>query len=226
MVTLVDDDVYEWASQFHWFVMISPGSSPYAARRKDGRTILLHRVIMNARRKRVDHRSGDTLDNRRSNLRFCTPVQNGRNCGPKRKWAKIHSLFRGVAWYRAKWTARLLGQVIGTFDDELMAAQAYDAAVVERYKGFAVPNFVNEEPNPRLFTRRGPALAPQKGQPRRRAGCGYKGVKKMKNRFQARIPVAGKLRYLGSYKTALEAAVTYDAEARKLHGERAILNFP
>lgn len=83
LVTVVDDDVYEWASQHKWCV----GGSvelPYAIRKiKRGEkwtTVKLHRLIMGEPSLMVDHIDGNTLDNRRSNLRTATPSQNKQNC--------------------------------------------------------------------------------------------------------------------------------------------------
>lgn len=55
---------------------------------------------------------------------------------------------------------------------------------------------------------------------------GYRGVRKNKNRFMARIGVEGKYLYLGTYDTAEEAARAYDVGAVKHHQEFAGLNFP
>ena len=84
-VALVDDDVYEWASQHKW----SPGGGsrgkPYVTRGVylpggKRRTVYLHREIMGAPPGiDVDHRNGDGLDNRRANLRLVSRAQNNQN---------------------------------------------------------------------------------------------------------------------------------------------------
>lgn len=55
---------------------------------------------------------------------------------------------------------------------------------------------------------------------------GYKGVnQKYWNRWQASISVKGKLKYLGLFKTAHQAALAYDLWAKDIYGEFALLNF-
>ena len=54
---------------------------------------------------------------------------------------------------------------------------------------------------------------------------GYRGVKKGKYSYHARIQVRGKFIHIGCFKTPEEAAMARDIEARKLHGEFAQLNF-
>ena len=57
---------------------------------------------------------------------------------------------------------------------------------------------------------------------------GYRGVfwEKDREKWTAKIAVNGSIqRRIGSFDTAEEAAVAYDAEAKKLHGEFARLNF-
>jgi hypothetical protein len=55
---------------------------------------------------------------------------------------------------------------------------------------------------------------------------GYKGVSARSdcNSFECRIKVNGKLLYLGSFKTALEAALAYDLAALSYFGEFALTN--
>lgn len=66
---------------------------------------------------------------------------------------------------------------------------------------------------------------------RHRENREYRGVYEQKVKrlsslpFYAAVRHNGKLRYLGSFKTAREAALAYDAAASKLHNRFATLNF-
>ncbi|GAB4240843.1 MAG: hypothetical protein Kow0032_28700 [Methyloligellaceae bacterium] len=65
----------------------------YAMRKASGRTVYLHRLIMNAEPgDMVDHVNGDPLDCRRSNLRIVTASQNAAN----RAHTRARSGFRNV----------------------------------------------------------------------------------------------------------------------------------
>ena len=56
----------------------------------------------------------------------------------------------------------------------------------------------------------------------------YKGVyqRKGSDKWYASIQARGKQAYLGEFDSAVEAALAYDAAARKLHGPFAAINFP
>ena len=56
----------------------------------------------------------------------------------------------------------------------------------------------------------------------------YRGVSRCKKdgRFQARIRVGSSVKYLGRFKTELEAAMCYDVAAVHYHGSKAVPNFP
>ena len=107
--------------------------------------VRLHRVIMKPPKRRVvDHRNGNGLDNRRANLRIVTKSQNAFN---NRKRTNTTSRFIGVyfrkcrglwaacIWYRKKrvW--------LGYFESEIEAARAYDRAALKYRKEFARLNF-------------------------------------------------------------------------------------
>ena len=57
---------------------------------------------------------------------------------------------------------------------------------------------------------------------------GLKGVRKVTNgsTFQASITVNRKRRFIGSFRSAIDAALAYDAAARNYFGEFAVCNFP
>lgn len=104
-VSLVDDDVYAWASLRPWHLGGGGKKGGRYARtyRQEGsgtrgRRIVseyLHRLILNPPAdKHVDHINGDRLDNRRENLRLVTPSENAQN----QTHANGRSGIRGVVW--------------------------------------------------------------------------------------------------------------------------------
>lgn len=95
-------------------------------------TFAMHRQILGLEAGdgcEVDHRNGDGLDNRRSNLRLVTRAQNKQNVSARGGYSK----HRGVTFdrRRQKWKAqvKLNGTThnVGRFDDELEAARAASA---------------------------------------------------------------------------------------------------
>lgn len=94
----------------------------------------------------VDHINGNTLDNRKSNLRTCTPSQNSRNRVSSKGSS---SKYLGVGWSKLhkKWRAKFMlndkEKHIGLYVNEEDAAKAYDKKVIEFYGEFANPNFKN-----------------------------------------------------------------------------------
>lgn len=148
-VAIVDDDVFEWASRFKWTVTRG-WNTHYAVRRKkypDGtkKSVRLHREITKARLgNRIDHINGDGLDNRRSNLRFATNQQNGRNA--RKQVRATSSRFKGVSFSRVatKWEAYIKVDYkkrhIGLYLTEEEAAAAYDDAARELFGEFAALN--------------------------------------------------------------------------------------
>jgi hypothetical protein len=97
---LVDDDVYEWASQLNWRPLGK--SDPYAVcDMSNGATVLLHRAVMGAPDGvLVDHINRTRLDCRRENLRIVTRSQNAQNTD--KPFRPSHSHIRGVSYDRTK----------------------------------------------------------------------------------------------------------------------------
>jgi hypothetical protein len=153
-VTLVDDADFDWLNQWHWRALggYTRGNKPYAARsvprqEQYGKqaNLNMHRLIMNAPDGLfVDHINGDTMDNRRENLRLATGQQNMRN---QRPHADSRSRFLGVTWHGKlrKWQVTIntgdRGLYLGVFADETTAALVYDTKARELFGEFANCNF-------------------------------------------------------------------------------------
>src|ERR1019366_9207564 len=131
-VALVDDEDYEWLSQWKW----QYGEHGPRAFRHDRSThntnLSMHRVIMNAPVGiELDHINRIGLDNRRSNLRLATRRQNSANQSKKKN--ATASKYKGVGLHQGKYwyaSVRISGKRIhlGHFPTELEAAHAYDDA--------------------------------------------------------------------------------------------------
>ena len=148
-VALVDDDDFEWLSQFKWYA-VKFGRTFYAVRqapRVNGkqRTIWMHREVLGLKPgdPRVDHRDGDGLNNQRMNLREATHRQNMMNS----RGRSGSSRFKGVDWDKRakKWRARISvngkKKHLGYFIDEEEAARAYDEKAKKIFGEFARVNF-------------------------------------------------------------------------------------
>jgi hypothetical protein len=140
---MVDPADYNWLMQFKWHASGKRGGILYAVNQKRQR---MHRLIINPpKEKLVDHINGNSLDNRRANLRLATYTQNN--------WNSRHGIglgtsrYKGVIWYKRnrKWEAVISvngkRKHIGYFIDEKDAARAYDKAAKEQRGEFAVLNF-------------------------------------------------------------------------------------
>lgn len=140
---LIDDEDFELVSSHTW--SFSRKTRYPRCRIKGGKTVYMHRLIMglkNGDKKCVDHINGNILDNRRSNLRFCTKQQNAFN---KRNKKLPKSGFRGVRKCSLqKWQAVLCKNgktiVLGSYVNIVDAAKAYDKAATCYFGEFACTN--------------------------------------------------------------------------------------
>jgi hypothetical protein len=149
---LVDDQDYEYLMQWKW--KASHNRNTFYANACTSRTypggrqyFSMHRLVAAQigfpLGDKVDHVNRNGLDNQRNNLRPATNVQNSGN-------QKIHrtntSGYRGVTWRKARgrWRAeiRIDGKLIelGSFNDPMEAAKAYNEAALKYFGEFAVLN--------------------------------------------------------------------------------------
>lgn len=142
---LVDRDDLSMLLKYSWSVTHWGYACSYVGGgNKNPKFTSMHRMIMNAKKgEEIDHINGNRLDNRRSNLRFCTRQQNRFN---EKLRSNKTSKFKGVYWQKdiKRWRARIQkdGEVnyLGTFLNELDAAKAYDKAAKKLFGNFAFIN--------------------------------------------------------------------------------------
>jgi len=102
-VALVDDEDYEYLSQFRWYANNIAGLS-YARRISKG-CAFMHRMIIEVPKGFVtDHIDGNGLNNQRKNLRIVTVRGNGQN-----RHQLKSSKYPGVSWHKKtkKWMASI-----------------------------------------------------------------------------------------------------------------------
>lgn len=147
MFAMVNWCDFERVARFKWYRR-RKGKRSYAQaniRLPDGRhsTICMHQVILErAWRQPVDHINLDGLDNRRANLRACTPGQNTANASRR---SNARQRFRGITKNKNFYEARSVegGRVVylGSFRTDVEAALAYDDHAARVFGRFARLNF-------------------------------------------------------------------------------------
>jgi len=130
--------------------------------------------------------------------------------------------YRGVYKNGKNFIARIKIKIqrhLGTFETPKEAAIVYDRAVLKANKSTTLLNFpdmvhnLDVEPKRKTY---------------KRSSSGYKGVRKKPNgRFSSRIGIApGRSATVGTFDTAIQAALAYDQAAIKKGYTQFRLNFP
>lgn len=144
IIDIADADL----AQLNWYAKTKKERSakPYiVTNAKNVSSALLHRVVLSRILNRnldpyelADHINGNSLDNRRCNLRLATTSQNNANRGKHRN---NRSGFKGVFRNGKKWRAVIStnGKAvhIGTFDTPEEAHEAYKIRAIQLFGEFA-----------------------------------------------------------------------------------------
>ena len=141
---LVDDEDFDRVNQFKWWAIKSPSNNWRAVRQKNRLNIYMHKFILGENSfKIIDHINGDSLDNRKSNLRYCSYSQNNMNSKIKSHNTTGHkgvSFVRRVNKYRVQIMCNKIRYNLGYFKDINDAAKAYNAKALELHGEFARVN--------------------------------------------------------------------------------------
>lgn len=140
-VALVDESDVGLVTPYSWRVHIC-GRLRYAKTTIAGKSVLMHRLLLGAPAGMpVDHKDGDGLNNRRTNIRLATWSGNAANC---RKVSRpTTSQYKGVYWHKAagKWATRIecrgTRTFLGLWESERAAAIAYNRTARRLFGEFA-----------------------------------------------------------------------------------------
>lgn len=151
-VAIVDDEDYDRANQYKWRARENKRTGVfYAIKHKTtvDSYIYMHRFILQvSNEEQVDHICGDTLDNRKSQLRICSNMENSRN-------QKIRndnsSGAKGVYWSKEKnkWRVQIrvngIKHHLGYFSDKALAIDVYNLSAIEYFGEYARINLRGED---------------------------------------------------------------------------------
>ncbi len=148
---IVDPDDFYWLIRHKWtasrvynkFYAVRSELCKTSGKRK---SLRMHREIAHTPEGlECDHINGNSLDNRKANLRSATRQQNCWNSRKRRP--KSLSKYKGVSRNKRgrPWKAQLIvdgkRMYFGCFNEEKQAAKVYDAAAKKYYGEFAALNF-------------------------------------------------------------------------------------
>jgi hypothetical protein len=228
---IVDDEDYPELSKYKWYL----DKDGYAVRTQRVKgsgnkmiNMFMHRQILKLEigdPRQVDHKFHNKLDNRKSEIRTCSVLENTRN---QTGHQNTTSVYKGVAYSvkTHKWDVRIQGEYQASFSDEILAAKYYDKLARNRHGEFAYLNF----PENTNYDDVNEYLKYQDNYTSK-----YYGVTRKKecNRWEASLSYKkdGKHRklYIGLFEKEIDAAKAYDDKLKEYQKYRTIkpkYNFP
>lgn len=142
--TVIDKEDYFKIKDYYWRVSFN-GKYVYTVIMKKGKSkhMLLHRLLTDFKYAIVDHKDGDRLNNRKTNLREATLLENRSN---SKKFRNNKSGYKGVSWSSRdnKWRGSLTYQGkqyhLGLSNDPEELSKKYNELEKELHGEFAYSN--------------------------------------------------------------------------------------
>lgn len=146
---LIDNSDLTFLSRWNWYLHKTKHTIYARGYLKNNRKtglVYMHRLIMGAiNNQEIDHINGDGLDNRHSNLRYCTRTQNNAN---RKQIQSKTSKFKGVHLDANRWRAEITYKNkryrLGRFNTQEEAANAYVIKAKELFGEFAFQAKINQ----------------------------------------------------------------------------------
>lgn len=189
------------------------------ARRSDRSKAFMHRIIFGRilnrpleNHEHVDHIDNNSLNNKRSNLRLATAYQNQLN-----KKGRGTSQFRGVSYDKesGKWAVQIhyddISTYLGSYDNEILAAQIYDAAARLYLDKFVKLNFPDTSLNLLDFGIMINEKTNRPYKPKKINESGFSGIELLPNKtYRVRISADNKYVPLGTFKNLEQVIKTLE----------------
>lgn len=149
---MIDDGDFERVNQYRWcLTKKTKGGHQYAITFKRGKNLGMHRLIMdNPKNMEVDHINGETLDNRKNNLRVCTRSQNQMNRkisitnksgikgvyyqgdGLPKPWGAVIQINKVKKWLGSFTTKELAGKAYIQYAKSIVGEFAFDGIRIDK----------------------------------------------------------------------------------------------
>lgn len=146
-IALVDDEDFKAVNKYKWQASRAPRGDYFYATGLVGepnnlKPVKMHNFIMRKRKGyEIDHINNNGLDNRRENLRYCTPAQNSANRRPKKGCSSIYKgVFKRTDSKHIKWRVNVGKKFVMTCNTEGDAAMVYNYLAKKKYGEFAYLN--------------------------------------------------------------------------------------
>ncbi|MGG1659525.1 HNH endonuclease [Brevibacillus sp. NRS-1366] len=228
-VVLVDDEDYEYLSECY-DLYISKDEYVQCRIKKKYRhskmglwsSLSLHKLLMNPERMGrnvpVDHIDGNGLNNQKSNLRVCSHSDNMRNRKShikELKGVRLHKCGSYEVYINLERGGKT--DFLGTFTDEVAAANCYNFHAKEHFGEFANLNDVKYMPKDEWESYSTKNMKTSK----------YRGVSlnNATGRYLAQCWDGKKNIRIGEFENEEDAAIAYDIKAYEIKGNKAKLNF-